>query len=120
MQHLQPSKMYKVVISWSKKGSSTANKIKEEKTVFVCSEKMPEEEHDDFEEEVGDEQYGEFVKDNIQGYFNQYYHNDNESSQSQKSSALSIKSNSVSSFQHRSSSTNKKPRPNEKASFCNS
>jgi hypothetical protein len=36
--------------------------------VFVCSEKLPEGE-DEIEEEVSDESYGQFVKGNIQGYF---------------------------------------------------
>ena len=75
--------------------------------MFVCSEKLPEGE-DEIEEEVSDESYGQFVKGNIQGYFDQYYQRD-ESVVSQKSNSSSFKGSNASNYEQRPSSDKYKP-----------
>lgn len=62
--------MYKVEVRWGKG---------EEKVVYVCSGKVERDGSDGEgageEVEVGERDYGRFVKDNIHGYFDQYYPN---------------------------------------------
>ncbi len=74
--------------------------------MFVCSEKLPEGE-DEIEEEVSDESYGQFVKGNIQGYFDQYYQK-NESALSQKSNSSSFKGSNASNYEQRPFSSKNK------------